>query len=71
LRSILLRPPRRASVTTAGYATVLCGPWLSQIYEAYRVRCGKARLSWRDQNDQGAKWGAPRPVTSTRRAYGD
>jgi hypothetical protein len=53
-------------VTTAGYATALCGPWLSQIYEAYRVRCGKARLSWHEQNDQGAKWGAP--LTSTRRA---
>ena len=30
-------------MTTAGYATALCGPWLSQIYEAYRVRCGSAR----------------------------
>jgi hypothetical protein len=29
-------------VTTAGYATALYSPWLNQIYEAYRVRCGKA-----------------------------
>jgi hypothetical protein len=29
-------------VTTAGYATALYWPWLNQIYEAYRVRCGKA-----------------------------
>jgi len=37
-----LRPPRTASVTTAGYATALYWPWLNQIYEAYRVGCGKA-----------------------------
>jgi hypothetical protein len=29
-------------VTTAGYAMALYWPWLNQIYEAYRVRCGKA-----------------------------
>jgi hypothetical protein len=28
-------------VTTAGYATALYWPWLNQIYEAYRVRCGR------------------------------
>src|SRR5262245_19240644 len=42
-RSILLRPPRTASVTTAGCAMALYWPWLNQIYEARRGN----RLSWR------------------------
>jgi hypothetical protein len=46
-RSILLRPPRTASVTTAGYATALCWPWLNQVY---RERRGKVSGPQRQGN---------------------